>query len=156
MVVGINIHPDFWSGGTSRNQQQEYCEQKPFTHDSPSLHRPKFYRFIKLAQQHVWRKGRGWSLLTSLAIIGQGETKFGPATSACIESKNRHCQVDQAGRLKDCFKRFAESVHIVARQPGDIDTTGVDDIDGVLRAQQCNLLLGQPGDTEHATLFNNR
>lgn len=30
MVVGINIHPDFWSGGRSRNQQQEYCDKKPF------------------------------------------------------------------------------------------------------------------------------
>ena len=73
-------------------------------------------------------------MLTSLAIIGQGKTKFDPATSVYIESKTRRCQVDQAGRLKDCFKRFAESVHVVARQSGNIDTTGVDNIDGVLLA----------------------
>jgi len=62
------------------------------------------------------------------------ETGFEPATSVYIESKNRRFQIDQADRLKNFFKRFAESVHIVARQTSNIDTTGVDDIDRVLLA----------------------
>src|SRR5210317_626772 len=39
------------------------------------------------------------------------------------------------------------------RQPGDIDTSRVDNIDRVFLAQLCNLLLGQTCNTEHATLL---